>query len=121
MRFVHVSDSSSDWLIAAEAYRYSTRVATSTRFNYAVFDNNSGRDIPAKDEPTLEEIVENCVIGSTDACIQKVAQEIIACSASYYVCMMNCGGLEPAKVRQSLELMGSKVIPEVKRLLASAA
>jgi alkanesulfonate monooxygenase SsuD/methylene tetrahydromethanopterin reductase-like flavin-dependent oxidoreductase (luciferase family) len=118
MRFVHVSDSRSDWLAAAEAYRYSTRVATSTRFNYAVFDNNTGRDIPAKDEPSLEEIIENCVIGTADACIEKVAREIRACRASHYVCMMNCGGLDPARVKKSLELMGREVIPEVKRRLS---
>ncbi|MGF7158694.1 alkanesulfonate monooxygenase SsuD/methylene tetrahydromethanopterin reductase-like flavin-dependent oxidoreductase (luciferase family) [Rhodoligotrophos appendicifer] len=117
MRFVHVTNSKEDGRKAAEALRYSTRIATATRFNYAEFDNSFAQEVPAENEPSLEQIVANAVIGDVATCIDKMTAEIQATRATHYAFMMNVGGLDPAAVKRSIQVLGEDVLPEVKKNL----
>lgn len=117
MRFVHVTDSRDDALKAAEAFRYSTRAASAFRFNYAEFDGDAPRDIPARDEPSLDEIIENTIIGDAETCAEKIIKEAQEVRATHYACMMNVGGMSRRMVTSSLEKMGSDVMPAVRAAL----
>lgn len=119
MRFVHVTDSKQDALAAAEAFRYSTRAATAFRFNYAQFDRNAPLDLPAKDEPSLDDIVRNAIIGDAQTCIERIVDEARTLRASHYACMMSVGGLDAARVTRSIEKMGKDVMPAVRRAMAA--
>lgn len=117
MRFVHVTDSRDDALKAAEAFRYSTRAATAFRFGYADFDRNAPKDIPARDEPSLDEIIANTIIGDAETCARRIIEEARQVRATHYSCMMNVGGMDRRMVTRSLELMGRDVMPAVRREL----
>lgn len=121
MRFVHVTDSKAEALEAAECFRFSTRVATALRFNYAKFDGTTPMDIPAQTEPSVEDIVRNTVIGDADTVAEKIVSEAQALRATHYSCMINVGSLDPKKVRRSLETFGNAVLPKVRRAFTKAA
>lgn len=114
MRFVHVTDSREDALEAAENFRYSTRVAAALRFNYGEFDGTLHKDIPAKDEPSLEQMVDNMVIGDAEHCAEKIADEIRRLEPCNYSCYMQGGSLDPRLARRSLERFGAEVMPLVR-------
>lgn len=117
MRFTHVTDSRADALAAAESFRYSTRVAVSLRFAYGQFDGTLPRDLPAKDEPSLEQIVDNCLIGSPEHCAGRIVAEIQALSPVHYALFMQCGAFDMAKSRRSMERFVTEVMPLVRRAL----
>lgn len=112
-RYVFVTPSKDDALRAAEHIRYTARVAQSMRFNYFQLDGPILRELPAKDEPTLEQIVDNAIIGDVDACIEKAIGEIEVLNPSHFSCFMQFGGLEIEKSIRSMELFGERVMPAI--------
>lgn len=121
MRFVYVTDKKDDARKAAEAFRYSTRAATAFRFNYAAFDGDAPRDIQAKDEPSLDEIIENAIIGDAETCARKIIDEAKAVRATHFSCMMNIGGMDRRMVTQSMEKLGADVLPMVRNALPNGS
>ena len=117
MRVVHVTDSKADALGAAEAFRYSTRAAAALRFDYATFTGIVPDDLPAKDEPTLEQIAANCIIGDPIHCAERIVDEIKRLTPYHYACFMDSGAYDRAKVRRSLDRFAAEVMPLVRKAL----
>lgn len=117
MRFVHVTDSRAEALAAAENFRYSSRAAVALRFNYGEFDGVTPRDIPAKVEPSLEQIVDNCVIGDAHLCAEKIVAEAKSLNPLHYACFMQNGFLSHGQAMRSLERFGAEVLPLVRKAL----
>lgn len=117
MRFVHVTDSKEDAREAAECLRYSSRAALALRFNYCSFDGATPRDQPAREEPTLDDIIKNAVIGDAQMCAEKIIREARLVRATQYACSVNVGSLDPKKTNRSLERLGSDVLPIVREAL----
>jgi alkanesulfonate monooxygenase SsuD/methylene tetrahydromethanopterin reductase-like flavin-dependent oxidoreductase (luciferase family) len=112
-RYVFVTPSKDDALRAAEHIRYTARVAQSMRFNYFELDGSLLREIPAKDEPTLQQIVDNAIIGDVDTCIEKAVREIEVLNPSHFSCFMQFGGLDVKQSIRSMELFGERVMPAI--------
>ena len=117
MRFVQVTDSREHALEAAENFRYSTRVAVALRFNYGEFEGTVHKDIPAKEEPTLEQMVDNMVIGSPEHVAEKIVDEIRRVGPTSYTCFMQGGWLDPKLSIRSLERFGAEVMPLVHKAI----
>ena len=115
MRFVHVADNRKDALEAAENFRYSTRVAVALRFNYGEFEGTVHKDIPAKEEPTLEQMIENMVIGDAEHCAEMIVDEIRRLGPYSYSCFMQGGWLDAKLARSSLEKFGAEVLPLIEK------
>lgn len=118
-RYVYVTDSRADALDAAERILYITRVALSMRFGYQQLDGALLRPLPFKDEPSLEEIVDNVIVGDAEHCAEKLLSEIAALSPSHVSCFMQFGGLELGRALRSIERFGAEVMPLVERALTA--
>ena len=117
MRFVHVTDSKDDARAAAENFRFSTRAAVALRNNYGEFDGVTPRDIPAKDEPSIDQIVANCIIGDPHTCAEKIVAEAKKLNPIHYACFMQAGFMSHQMASRSLERFGAEVLPLVRKAL----
>ncbi|MHB1216729.1 MAG: LLM class flavin-dependent oxidoreductase [Alphaproteobacteria bacterium] len=117
MRFVHVTDSREEALAAAENFRYSSRAAVALRNNYAEFDGLSPRDMPAKDEPSLERIADNCIVGDPHKCAEQIVTEAKKLNPIHYACFMQAGFMSHKAATRSLERFGAEVLPLVRKAL----
>lgn len=116
-RMVYVTDSREDALDAAENARYTGRVALSMRGGYQELDGAMLRDIPAEGEPSLEQIVDNLIIGDAETCAEKLVAELKLLQPSHYSCFMQFGRMDGKRVRRSIDAFGEKVLPAVKEAL----
>ncbi|CAN5280084.1 LLM class flavin-dependent oxidoreductase [soil metagenome] len=116
-RYVYVTNSRADALDAAERILYVNRLALSMRFGYQELDGALLKPLPYKDEPTLEQIVDNVIIGDAQHCASRLVEEAKAVRPSHVSCFMQFGGMEGARSLRSLERFGSEVIPMVEREL----
>jgi alkanesulfonate monooxygenase SsuD/methylene tetrahydromethanopterin reductase-like flavin-dependent oxidoreductase (luciferase family) len=117
MRFVHVTNSKEEAMEAAECLRYSSRAALSLRFNYSEFDGATPKDIAARDEPSVEDIVRNAIIGDAETCAEKIVNEARLVRATQFACSVNVGSLDPKKTARSMERLGAEVLPSVRKAM----
>lgn len=120
-RYVFVTDDRSEALRAAEAARYIRRVAMSMRNNVARLDGAFLQEIPAPDEPPLEEIASRLVMGDAETCAEKLAAEIAALQPVHVSCFMALPGIEQPRTLRSMERFGSEVMPFLDRALGGLA
>jgi alkanesulfonate monooxygenase SsuD/methylene tetrahydromethanopterin reductase-like flavin-dependent oxidoreductase (luciferase family) len=114
-RYVYVTNSKADALDAAERILYVNRLAFSMRFNYQELDGPMLKPIPYKDEPTLEQIVDNVIIGDAHHCAERMAEATRTLKPMHWSCFMQFGGMEGRRALRSLERFGSEVIPLLER------
>ncbi|MFN0043382.1 MAG: LLM class flavin-dependent oxidoreductase [Alphaproteobacteria bacterium] len=112
-RFVYVTDSKSDGRAAAEHFRYTARAARALRFDYVELDGTTVRDLPAKDEVSLDTIIENSIIGDAESCAAKIVDEMTRARLTHYACLVGIGGMEQRDVMRSIERIGRDVMPMV--------
>ena len=116
-RFCHVTDSKEDGLRFAENARYQSRLASSLRRRQEVMRGTVLVDEPFGDEPSLEEIHNNLLIGDVETVAEKLIGEIRA-THPVHVCFSFKVGATPHKAAmRSMELMMSEVRPRVERAL----
>ena len=114
-RYVFVTDDKAEALRAAEAARYIRRVAMSMRNNVARLDGAFLQEIPAPDEPPLEEIASRLVVGDADTCAEKLVAEISALQPVHISCFMGLPGMPQARTLRSMERFGTEVMPKLDR------
>lgn len=115
-RYVYVTpDGKSDELDAADNIRYTARVALSMRFKYQQLDGPMLRELPFKDEPPLEDITKNAIVGSVEKCIEQAIHEIEVLKPTHFSCFMQFGGMDQRRVMRSMDLFGSKVMPALEK------
>ena len=118
MRFVHVTDSKDEALEAAACARYSSRVSLAFRHGYATMSGIFVDDIESKDEPPLEEMVENYIIGDVEHCIEKIVEDWDVMRHSHLLCNVQIGGVPRERVLRTLEALGQDILPGVEKELA---
>lgn len=117
-RFAHITDSKEEGLRFAENARYQSRLASSLRRREEVMEGTQLVDRPFPDEPPLEQIRDNLLIGDVDTVAEKLVNEIRA-TRPVHVCFSFKVGETPHKAAmRSMELMMSEVKPRVERALA---
>jgi len=60
------------------------------------------------------------VVGSPDQVVDRIGQIVEATGITLYLAWIRIGGLEHKKVLRSMELMASRVMPQLKALGAPA-
>jgi alkanesulfonate monooxygenase SsuD/methylene tetrahydromethanopterin reductase-like flavin-dependent oxidoreductase (luciferase family) len=118
MRFVHVTNSRKEAEEAAKRARYSSRVSLSLRLNYAEFDGIYAQDIASQNEPSLDEMVENYIIGDAEHCIEKIIEDHDCMGHSHVLFNVQLGGIPNERVLKTIEALGADVIPGVRKELA---
>ena len=117
-RFAHITDSKEEGLRFAENARYQSRLASSLRRREEVMEGTQLVDRPFPDEPPLEQIRDNLLIGDVESVAEKLVTEIRA-SHPVHVCFSFKVGATPHKAAmRSMERMIGEVRPKVERALA---
>ena len=106
--------------VFAENARYQTRLASSLRRRQEVMQGTVLVDIPFPDEPPLETIYDNLLIGDVDTVAEKLVAEIHA-THPVHVCFSFKVGNTPHKAAmRSMELMIGEVKPKVEKALGAS-
>jgi alkanesulfonate monooxygenase SsuD/methylene tetrahydromethanopterin reductase-like flavin-dependent oxidoreductase (luciferase family) len=118
-RFAHITDSRNEGMRFAENARYQARLAASLRHRQEIMQGISLVDVPYKDEPSLETIHDNLLIGDVETVAEKLVREIHA-TKPVHVCFSFKVGDTPHKAAMSsMERMIGEVKPRVEKALAA--
>lgn len=114
-RYVHVTDDREAALKAADGARYVRRVAMAMRGKYGELDGAFLKEMPAADEPSLEEIAARLPIGDADTVAERLAADIEAVNPSHISLFMGIPGLSQRQILSSMERFGAEVMPRLEK------
>jgi len=117
MRFTNITDSKEEARDAAARARYSSRVSLALRLKYEKFNGIFVEEVPAQDEPPLEQMVNNYLIGDSETVIEKILHDHEVLGHSHTAFNLQLGGVPHDRVMKTLEKLGSEVIPAVNKAL----
>lgn len=112
-RYIFVTDDRSEALRAAEGARYIRRVALSMRNRYGELEGAFLKEIPAPDEPPLENIADRMLVGPADVVANRLIGEIERLQPTHISGFMAVPGIEQKRVLKSMEAFGAKVMPKL--------
>jgi len=119
-RFACITGSREEGMRFAENARYQTRLAASLRHRQEVMEGTVLKDVPFRNEPSLETIHDNLPIGDVETVAEKLVAEIRTARPEH-VCFSFKVGATPHKAAlRSMELMIGEVKPRVEKALARA-
>jgi alkanesulfonate monooxygenase SsuD/methylene tetrahydromethanopterin reductase-like flavin-dependent oxidoreductase (luciferase family) len=118
-RFCHITDSKEDGLRFAENARYQSRLASSLRRREEVMEGTQLVDRPFPDEPPLEQIRDNLLIGDVETVAEKLVAEIRATHPVHVCFSFKVGDTPHQAAMRSMELMIGEVKPKVERALGT--
>ena len=117
-RFAHITDSREEGMRFAENARYQTRLASSLRRRQEVMQGTVLVDVPFPDEPPLETIHDNLLIGDVETVAEKLVAEIRATKPVHMCFSFKVGNTPHKAAMRSMELMIGEVKPRVEKVLA---
>jgi alkanesulfonate monooxygenase SsuD/methylene tetrahydromethanopterin reductase-like flavin-dependent oxidoreductase (luciferase family) len=116
-RFAHITDSREEGMRFAENARYQTRLASSLRRRQEVMQGTVLVDVPFPDEPPLDTIYSDLLIGDVETVVERLVAEIRA-TKPVHVCFSFKVGNTPHKTAmRSMELMIGEVKPRIDKAL----
>ena len=118
-RFCHITDSKEEALRFAENARYQTRLASSLRRRQEIMQGTLLVDRPFPDEPSLETIRDNLLIGDVETVAEKLIGEIRATHPVHVCFSFKVGNTEHKAAMRSMELMIGEVKPKVEKVLGT--
>ena len=116
-RFAHITGSREEGLRFAENARYQSRLASSLRRRQEVMQGTVLVDVPFPDEPPLETIYDDLLIGDAETVAEKLVAEIHATKPMHVCFSFKVGDTPHAAAMRSMELMMGEVKPRVERAL----
>src|SRR5436309_10113207 len=116
-RFAHITDSREEGMRFAENARYQTRLAQSLRRRQEVMQGTVLVDVPFPDEPPLETIYDNLLIGDVETVAEKPVAEIHATKPAHVCFSFKVGDTPHAAAMRSMELMIGEVKPRIDKAL----
>ena len=119
-RFAHITDSREEGMRFAENARYQTRLASSLRRRQEVMQGTVLVDVPFPDEPPLDIIYDNLLIGDVETVAEKLLAEIDATKPVHVCLSFKVGDTPHEAAMRSMELMIGEVKPRVEKALAHA-
>jgi len=116
-RFAHITSSREEGMRFAENARYQSRLASSLRRRQEVMKGTVLIDEPFPDEPPLETIHDNLLIGDVDTVAEKLVAEIRAAKPVHMCFSFKVGNTPHKAAMRSMELMMQEVKPRVEKAL----
>jgi alkanesulfonate monooxygenase SsuD/methylene tetrahydromethanopterin reductase-like flavin-dependent oxidoreductase (luciferase family) len=120
-RFCHITNDKDEGLRFAENARYQTRLASSLRRREEVMDGTRLVDVPFPDEPPLEQIRDNLLIGDIETVAEKLVAEIEATRPVHMCFSFKVGNTPHQAAMRSMELLIGEVRPRVEKALGRRA
>ena len=118
-RFAHITDSREEGMRFAENARYQTRLASSLRRRQEVMKGTVLVDVPFPDEPPLETIYDDLLIGDVETVAEKLVAEIHATRPVHVCFSFKVGNTPHEAAMRSMELMIGEVKPRVDKALGN--
>lgn len=118
-RYVFITSDRGQAAKAADGARYVRRVASAMRQNSGMLEGAFLKEVPASDEPSIEEIESRLLIGDAETVAEKLAREGDILGTSHVSCFMAIPGLEQREVLRSIEAFGRFVVPAVQHHVAA--
>ena len=116
-RFAHITDSREEGMRFAENARYQSRLASSLRRRQEVMQGTVLVDVPFPDEPPLETIYNDLLIGDVETVAEKLVAEIHATKPAHVCFSFKVGNTPHKAAMRSMELMIDEVKPRVEKAL----
>lgn len=116
-QYIHVTDSPSEALEAAERARYVGRMVAALRSPNLELRGSMVQAPPLKDEPPLETFRDNLIIGPAEYVAERIASEVRAVNPVHYNAFFQFGDLALQRAGRSLERFGAEVIPLLEKEL----
>ena len=116
-RFAHITDSREEGMRFAENARYQTRLASSLRRRQEVMQGTVLVDVPFPDEPPLETIYNDLLIGDVETVAEKLVAEIRATQPVHVCFSFKVGNTPHRAALRSMELMIGEVKPRIEKAL----
>ena len=111
-RAVYVTKDAADAREAAEQARWNMRVTLSLRNNYERVENGNAIPLPAKTEPSIDDLLDRyLIIGTPDTCIRQIKRVQGVVGISHFNCSFWFGDMEQVRVLRSMELFSREVMP----------
>src|SRR5262249_11254754 len=101
----------------AENARYQTRLASSLRHRQEVMQGTVLVDVPYRNEPSLETMYDNMLIGDVETVAEKLAAEIKIAKPEHICFSFKVGATAHKTAMRSIELMMGEVKPKVEKAL----
>lgn len=118
LRFCCVTDSRAEALEYAENARWQLRLAGALRRREEVLDGHMlVANIPYPNEPTLEGIAANQMIGDVATCIERGVEEIRKTRAAHIAMYFQLGTYDNRRAMRSLEKFVTHVMPGIEKEL----
>ena len=116
-RFACITGSREEGMRFAENARYQSRLASSLRRRQEVMKGTVLVDVPFPDEPSLETIYDNLLIGDAETVAEKLVNEIRLAKPVHVCFSFKVGDTPHETAMRSMELMIGEVKPKVEKAL----
>jgi alkanesulfonate monooxygenase SsuD/methylene tetrahydromethanopterin reductase-like flavin-dependent oxidoreductase (luciferase family) len=120
-RFAHITNSRDEGMRFAENARYQSRLASSLRRRKEVMQGTVLVDVPFPDEPPVETIYDDLLIGDVETVAEKLVAEIRATNPVHVCFSFKVGDTPHKSAMRSMELMIGEVKPRVEKALGPLA
>jgi alkanesulfonate monooxygenase SsuD/methylene tetrahydromethanopterin reductase-like flavin-dependent oxidoreductase (luciferase family) len=111
-RAVYVTKSEADAREAAEQARWNMRVTLSLRHNYEQVVGGCAVPVPAQNEPSIDELLENhLVIGTPQTVVRQIKRIQDVVGITHFNCSFWIGDMDQSRVLKSMELFSQEVMP----------
>lgn len=118
LRFTCVTDSKAEARDFADNALFQNRLAANLRRRQEVMDDNGMmQELPIEGEPSIDEIVENLIIGDVETCIEKCVTEIREIGAVHSAMFFQVGNFPHKAAMRSLERFAGEVIPGIEKIV----
>ena len=113
-----MTDSKAEARDFADNALFQNRLAANLRRRQEVMDDNGMmQELPIEGEPSIDEIVENLIIGDVETCIEKCVTEIREIGAVHSAMFFQVGNFPHAAAMRSLERFADEVIPGIEKIV----
>lgn len=120
-RFLCVTESRAETLAYVDNARHQMRLASALRRRAEVMDGAMMTEVPMPDEPTLDEIADNLLVGDPETIAERLTAEIRASRPAHIMFHFQVGGSSHRAALDSMEKLVTDIRPMVEKELGPLA
>ncbi len=117
----HICETKAEARDFAENLRFQARLAFQLRHRTEVLENGMLVESPLENELSLDEIVDNLIVGDAETCAEKCVEVIKKVNPKHMALYFTIGSVTHDRAMHSIETFGSEVIPAIEKEVGSLA
>ena len=116
-RFMCVTRNRAETLSYVDNARHQMRLASALRRRQEMMDGGMVVEQPMPDEPSLEEMAENLLVGDIETIAERLIRDIVAARPSHLLFHLQVGGSDFGAAMETIERFATDIRPAVEREL----